>query len=203
MTDGLRALTEAEYEAEARPAFDRVFRSADPFDEPVGTSTELAAVLYPVEYELDARQLAALVVSAKAAGDEGFYLSALERPPADAQDRPYHWYVPFAAIAKYRDLGSVFVLENALYSASGRWGLMISHESHAVVAGTNRFVGDLLSTLATPRESQARAFIEHWRANRQRYRSDVRWLPFLLANVLGPSMASALLGTDTQWLRES
>lgn len=75
-----RPMSEHEYHTQAQKAFDQVFRSSDPFDQPFNSSIERRAILYPLTYELDPIELQAVAAAARAFGDTALYLSFAERP---------------------------------------------------------------------------------------------------------------------------
>src|SRR5207247_7475531 len=93
----------------------------------------------------------------------------------DFFDRGRHWIGRDVPYEVYTALG--LTLENALYSPSGQWGVLISHEQHALVAGTAAFVSAL------------RACYPNWRSDvkrlRERWRNNDRsgWVGPVLARV--------------------
>gem|GEM_PF-2936576 len=68
------------------------------------------------------------------------------------------------------------VMENALYSSSGKWGVMVSHEDHAVIGGTQDFIERFKLHYPNWNEDFA-VFEEKWRLNQQNYGSNIEWLP--------------------------
>lgn len=195
-----RSLTEREFEQDAQAAFRAVFANADPFDQPLNVQVEGRALLFPVRYELSAQMMGALASAAVDLGDDGFFLSVLERPAEAQQDRPYHWFIPFDTLDHYWSLTYPFVLQSALFSPTGRWGLLISNEGHAVVGGPSRFVAELVGAMADSLDAQADAFLREWRDNRIRHAADVSWVPWLLTNIYGERRAAALIGNERDWL---
>lgn len=189
----MRVLTELEYQIEAHHAFRSVFRSADPFDEPIAPSVSHRAILYPVSYDLEPHEFGAIALAAQTVGDNSFYFSVTERPMATEQDRPYHWLIPFEELSGYRSLGYPFVLENAFYSPNGHWGVLISHEQHAVVAGSKQFLDTLFTHLPVSAELQIQEFLSTWKDNHTRLGSKIDWLPRLLRHVYGVEQAELLL----------
>ena len=52
-----------------------------------------------------------------------------------------HWWCQFPSYEDYLNLP--LVLENAIYSIKGNWGIVISHEDHGVVGGTEEFINQV------------------------------------------------------------
>ncbi len=188
-----RPLSEHEYREEAHRAFSAVFRSDDPFDEPFTPSIRHRAILYPVTYELEPSELQAIATAARTVGDDAFYFSVLERPAESEQDRPYHWFIPLEDRNTYHSLGYPFVLENAIYSPKGLWGMMVSQEQHALVGGCDIFLNTLYAHLPVSEDEQVREFLITWKDNRDRLGSKTDWLPRFMTHVYGPEKAQQLL----------
>lgn len=70
-------------------------------------------------FRLEPDELQALEAAARGIGESAMYVSVLERPPGFAQDRPYHWLIPFEERDAYASLGHAFILETAIYSTRG------------------------------------------------------------------------------------
>jgi hypothetical protein len=132
-------------------AFHKIFAigmaSVDVYGEPFRADLPARTILYPVDPELDGDQLDALAMAAEVVGDEGFYVSLVGFDEAETLD--CHWYVPLCELASYDALEPCSIggltHDNALYSPSGRWGMLISLEEHAIVGGTPDFLERLLS----------------------------------------------------------
>lgn len=186
-----RKLSEEQYIQEAANIFNQIFRSSDPFDEPFKNIFEKRSLIYPVFYELDKVQLQALVKAAQAVGDTGMYVSFTERPPAAEQDRAYHWYFPFDEIVIYDVLQEP--LENAIYSTNAKWGLLISHEKHCVIAGSKFFIKILFDNLPFSEDEYIFEFLELWKWFREDFISDIEWLPILLKHLFGKEKATEYL----------
>jgi len=129
-----RPLTETEVERRVRPARDRVFANLDPFGQPFTARLSDRDLLFPVSFELEAGQLAALRGAAATVGDDSAFLLLLAGTP----DEPHYWELPSADASPYEPFD--FLLENALLSPSGQWGMLISSEDHAVIAGAPVFM---------------------------------------------------------------
>jgi len=87
-------------------------------------------------------QYSALVSAIQAVGETGFLLSVAESEGQSFLDRDWgHWSCDLPPYEAYSALD--LTLENALYSRDGHWGVLISHEMHALVGGTEAFVAAL------------------------------------------------------------
>src|SRR5438270_1766897 len=117
----MRAFSEIEFQHEAKLAYEQVFNTTDPFEEPFAARVESRAILFPIHYSMEKPLRRAITHAAKQLGESSFYLSVLERPPAQEQDRAYHWHLGFNEFDQYESLGYPFVLENAIYSDRGTW----------------------------------------------------------------------------------
>jgi len=188
----MRAVSEEEFLREAKPVLDRVFATENPFDPPFALAIQARIILFPVHYAMDRLLSRAIKKASSLLNENSFYLSALERPKAEEQDRPYHWLIPFTHLEEYRELGYPFVLENAIYSTSGTWGVMFSHERHAVLGGPPEFVQVVTQELPKLTD-QVETFIETWKRNQKRLGGNVDWLIRLLTHVYGDEQAQKLM----------
>jgi hypothetical protein len=185
----MRALSEADFLREAKPSFDRVFAAAAPFGEPFAPVMEARAILFPVHYQMGRALARAIRKGSTRLHESSFYFSVLERPQAEEQDRPYHWHIPFDQLREYDALGYPFVVENAIYSTSGTWGLIFSHEHHAIIGGPAAFVEGVTKS----GDKQAERFVKAWKENQDRFGSKLDWLPRLLVHVYGDERTGKLL----------
>ncbi len=187
-------LSEERFRKEAAPALRRIFEREDPWDQPFARSVEIRRLLYPVSCVPEPWLLDAIAYAAKETGDLGFYWSVIERPASEAQDRPYHWYIPFAEMTIYESFSDPFVLENVLYSPRGQWGIMTSHEDHALLGGTLVFFQAMRKVAPEfDNMNQVRDFLSDWKEHRARYGSDISWIPGLLTNVYDAETTHHLL----------
>jgi hypothetical protein len=171
-----------------------VFRSIDPFDAPLREAIGSRAILFPVAYLLDRPQFDAVVTAASLVGDHGICLSITEEFSGDSGAGASHWVLNRWDWHEYRDIGRAGVLENALYSPEGTWGILVSHEQHAVVGGSEPFLKALAAEFPGFRESRVE-FLRFWYDLRDRRATDVSWLPELLAHVYGAAPGAG----ETEW----
>jgi len=190
----MRALTEDEFEREAKGVYEQVFNSTSAFEMPFVASIQARAILFPIHYIMEKPFRRALMKAAKDLNEESFYLSVLERPPAEKQDRAYHWHIGFKEVDLYESLGYPFVLENAIYSDRGSWGLMFSHEGHAVIGGPENFLESVIKALPDGMK-HVEKFIAHWKGNQARFGSDLEWVRKLLNHIYPDGIPEQLLST--------
>lgn len=130
---------------EAIAAFRKVFAAdmahVDVYGAPFQHHLPARTILYPVGPELDDDELDAVARAAEAIGDDGFYVSVVGFLEAERLD--WHWYVPLSGLTAYDSLDVTY--DSALYSPSGRWGMLVSLEEHAIVGGTPEFLERLLA----------------------------------------------------------
>ncbi len=121
----------------------KVFVGDDPFEPSFAPNIQGRRIIYGYEYKycIEHPFTDALIEAASKLGNEGCYISTLWRPSHE----PWHWYIPFSEFNSAYvenekefdefDMRHVFALENVLYSSQGRWGMMFSHKSHALLGG--------------------------------------------------------------------
>lgn len=150
-----QALAAEEWNRAAAPCFDRVFADDDPFGQPFGPEVDRRLLLFPVTRTLEEDQFGALAHAAAGLSEDSFYFFT-DQPWSVDSSEPGHqlWHIPFD-FAAYDEVGAIGA--SALCSPSGRWGLLISDEDHAVVGGPEAFVAEL-SARFPPTEDP----IVHW-----------------------------------------
>ena len=92
--------------------------------------------------------------------------------------------------------------EYALYSPSGRWGILTSLEWCGIAVGSFGFRSHLSS--APEFADSSGKFLEYWRDSRDRLKGRTSWVPALIENVYGATQAAKILsdfGDATAWLR--
>lgn len=164
----------------AQSSWERVFVSRDPFGRPFQKRLARGRLFYPTEfYHLTPRQFDALTSTMNALGEGGFYLSVVESDEAPLFDRRWgHWW--FDTELSYDDYAAIpLTLENALYSEQGNWGVLISHEMHALVGGSDPFVSTL-DTHYPAWERDLSALREAWAGN-----PNGAWIESVVAHVTG------------------
>jgi hypothetical protein len=189
------------------------------FGKPFQPAVASRLILYPLAFWLISEELHGLRRAAAEIGDEGFYewmcegYSNLPIDPAqmalwgiDFEKEPPRYY----AVTDDEEPESERYLETAWLSSSGRWGMIISHEEHGVIGGTEEFIQALrvhLPALEQPREvrpdgtleptdewiqidDQVIAFIQ---AATEWSHDPASWLPDHLAHVYGENAVADLI----------
>lgn len=123
-----------------RGVWKRVFRSNDPFAWPFQPQIATGCIIYPTDgYHLTKRQFMVVREVLDQLGENGFFVSIVESEGQSFLDRGCgHWVCENPSYEEYSQLP--LVLENAIYSRNGRWGILVSHEMHAVVGGSTEFM---------------------------------------------------------------
>ncbi len=123
-----------------RSAWEQVFRSNDPFAWPFRPKFTVGRIFYPTDgYHLTKPQFLAIGEALKQAGEKGFFLSVVESEGLSFLEKNWgHWACENPSYEDYSKLP--LTLENAIYSKEGNWGVLISHEMHALIAGSREFM---------------------------------------------------------------
>jgi len=150
-----------------REAWNAVFAGRDPFVDSLQQDLKRCGLFFPTDgYHLTDEQFRAVMSAARAVGDSQFVVSEVEYA-GDFFRRGRHWLCPVDEFASYVELP--LVLENAVYSPAGKWGLLVSHEQHAIVGGVGSFCRaakyegwerDRAALLSAWARSEARGWIE-------------------------------------------
>lgn len=178
----METITQEEWIRSHGRAFRNVFASFDPFSEPLRPDLEDRALVFPIAYRLTEDQFAAVVRAARISGDPGICVSAVEGGEDADYPFPRHWYLQLWETSEYQRLTGIGVLENAIYSPLGKWGIMVSQSDHAVVGGAKTAVEEILSAFPS-REDSLREFLDYWDYNERVHGVSLSWLPSLLTNV--------------------
>ena len=188
-------VSDPQHLAAARAAFHAVFRNPDPFEEPFQARIPERLILYPISYQLDEQEYAAVAAAASAVGELTAFLTLTENSEGLPFEELRHWHIdlgyhPYEALLSTE--GWVPFMENAIYSTNGLWGLIISHEDHAVIGGPPRFIEGITRNLPDV-GGQIREFLATWKDNRDRLGYEIDWLPRHLTHVYGTERAQSLL----------
>ncbi len=144
-------------------AWQSVYLARDPFSWPYREGL-VGCLCYPTYgYHLTELQYQALLNAIKRIDEDGFFISIVEsREPESLAEDSNHWSCELPPYADYADLP--IVLENAIYSKLGTWGVIISHELHALVGGSEVFVDALRESYGQCDEDVIR-LNEEWSGN--------------------------------------
>lgn len=123
-----------------RSSWERVFSSNNPFAWPFQNAFSTGRVFYPTDgCHLTDVQYSALLDTLRELGETTFFLSVIESDGLSFLEKDSgHWSINMASYEDYCGLN--LTLENALYSKLGHWGIIISHEMHALISGKRNFI---------------------------------------------------------------
>jgi hypothetical protein len=150
-------------------AWNQTFCSNDPFSWPFRSSIAAGCIFYPTDgYHLTEQQFSTVVEAVKQIGETSFFLSIVESEGLSFLDRDWgHWKCTNPTYEEYCQLP--LTLENSIYSTVGKWGILISHEMHALIAGSIEFItliakqyGELEDDLYLLRKSWAGNMNRNW-----------------------------------------
>ena len=192
-----RRLTPKEWRESGAPARNRIFASDDPYEEPFLAEVGSRALLFPMSFAHEGRELEALRAAAGSFGETTCYLQLY----VFAEDEWPYWEIDLSEAEPYD--GIPFIQENSLFSQEGHWGLLVSDENHALAAGAETFVETLVSGLDPPDlDGQALRFVGHYAELQASTGRRYDWLPVLLAHLYGEERA-AELAARAGWPTES
>ncbi len=172
---------------ELKNAYYKIFKKTDPFGRMFNDIIKQKIILCPTNgYYLNKEQFNALMKTSKALGEASFYLYETEGCFLDDLEEKNIYSFGYGEVSnkisyeEYKNLK--IVLENALYSTKGSWGVIISHEDHAVLGGVDGFVS-LFKKNYPEWPQEINNFIELWKSNKELYGSNVTWIPDFLKYV--------------------
>jgi hypothetical protein len=120
-----------------RGCWENIFSSNDPFSMPFASNIKEHFILYPTNgYYLTFEQFNAMTKAYAALQETGFLLSIVEYEETVFQ-RDSNWWCTYPTYEEYVSI--VVPLENSLFSINSLWGILVSHEDHAVIGGNNEF----------------------------------------------------------------
>ncbi len=122
-------------------SWNEIFKTNNPFSYPFQNSIESISVFYPTNgYYLSEDQFQAISLTAKEFNEEAFAISIIEYE-GDCFKKDDHWICNNIHYEDYIDMP--INLENTIYSLNANWGLIISHEDHAIIGGSKAFIEKL------------------------------------------------------------
>ncbi|MDD4402738.1 MAG: hypothetical protein PHI24_13010 [Desulfitobacteriaceae bacterium] len=179
----IRALLESSFDR-IKKAYFKIFSGNSPFEYCFRKEIEKAKLLYPVDgYYLTQEQYIALMLTiSNLYIDEEVIISEIEtesigdifKQNSDVTKYELkHW--SFDLSTTYEEYMQMDInVENAIYSSQGKWGILISHEEHAVIGGSIEFL-DMFKTKYPEFENSMKSFQAYWKYNKKHYNSDMEW----------------------------
>lgn len=128
-----------------KDVFYQIFSNNDPFGKMFVSSISNKILLYPTNgYYLSTKQFSILVQAIQIFGESSFYLSEVEGEAFIEDDLcsvHSNKHLELSINTTYGEYESeTIIFENAIYSCKGKWGIIISHEDHAVLGGCENFI---------------------------------------------------------------
>jgi hypothetical protein len=177
----------------ARLAFNQLFSSTSPFEPAGRIELPVRVVLFPTDsYHLDNGQFKALISAIQRKSERSFFISEVEsEDPFDpnAQWKRQHWECTNPTFDEYASL--IIGVDNALYSENGSWGVLISHELHALLVCDEQF-WQVFKVRYSDSENDFAEFIEYWHRIREEAGTDTKWLPTFVAHLTYPTSTPTL-----------
>lgn len=186
----------------ARALFKKIFHSVDPFDEPFNPIFEEKCVLQIDDYQVLNKYHKAISDTLKVfeASEQNVIhciTEGLKNKKSSLEELKF-WKVNFTS-GFYEELeedkdwfGSA---ESAFFSESCLWAGIISHEWHMVIGGSKEFMRELGRKLNLDQELNK--FIETWKYNHVKYKSDLTWLKSFLTHVYGEERTKSVLANNS------
>lgn len=170
-----------------REAFYKVFKSQSPFTPAGQEEFHVRMVLYPTNvYYLKVKQFQALMGAVYESGEREFFISLVETEtdPFSSQSWNTEWYSHWMCEAPtFEEYMNVDLpIENAIYSVNGSWGVLVSHECHALLVCKPSFWDAFQSQYPDWRQDKEQ-FIELWHFHEKERGVDISWLQPLLTHL--------------------
>ncbi|NMH68003.1 hypothetical protein HF072_04340 [Bacillus sp. RO3] len=177
----MERIQKADNMSRLKEVFQSIFQKSDPFGNPFQESLTEKVLIFPTNgYDLHENQFQALMNTIEQVGQGTFCVSESEGDSFNLSHdfhsdlAPQHWAA--GSTMTYEDYQSIpLVVENALYSLQGQWGLQVSHEDHAVLAGDLLFIDTFKKAYPEWEEDQEK-FLQFWKGVEKEFSTDVGWV---------------------------
>jgi hypothetical protein len=158
--------------------YDKVFNSNDPMGEIFQDDVAYRLLICPIPSPfLDEELLQAAAYAAKLVGDEYFYLSEVEGKSIQSFHDENHWKIHVdVTYEEYTGTTPPILFENAIYSPSGLWGILVAHSDFAVLGGNEIFVNAIKEKYSNWVYGLD-MFLKKWEFNAKHNIGDFRWMP--------------------------
>jgi hypothetical protein len=193
----------ADQRKQARTSFYSVFVSGDPYTEPFSPQITERLLLYPTDnYALTPEQFHALAKAAGSLGEDWAYLlSTALWDQEDWEDSVRElWILELNDLESYLfppENSSIALAENAIYSPTGSWGILVSDMAYALTGGELDFVETFRELTVDDRNERQMIdeWLTFWSGLRRHGHPCDNWLPSLVRHLYGEEKAAALLST--------
>ncbi len=200
MTTKPQKLSSQDELTSAERAFRTVFKTTETFVNPFQTEITKCVILFSEPYALEGKYLNAIGRSALESGDTNIaYISLIEGLSGNEFSSRFHWSFdlfdyPYEELRKDEDWFPL--MENAIYSLNGAWGIIFSEYGHAIIGGSNLFF-DALERQVPQIHEDVYLFLAEIKVDIESSRKTVPyfqgWLPNLLSSIYGSSQAATML----------
>ncbi|SFC82962.1 hypothetical protein SAMN04488168_11058 [Bacillus sp. 491mf] len=168
--------------------FEKIFMSTNPFQYVFTKNIKEVIILFPTDgYYLTEKQFIALQETMVTFKENEFYISEVEgtdifknvEKTNSYQSR--HWIIDDVTSLHDYDEVQLF-LENAIYSTQGKWGLIVSHEEHALLGGTSEFIRRFKMNYPEWEEC-TNNLLKQWKDNERLYGASSIWVDNLIKSI--------------------
>jgi hypothetical protein len=150
-------------------------------------------VIYPTSYQLDKPQLKAVHDTMEIMGEDGFYLTILERSKKKIEPENY-LFIPLKYWEKYFELPGLYqVLVNAIFSKSGTWGILFTTDFFAFSGGKPEFMEVLKQKWPNSIQKQTINFLKYKKSEKERFGWDIDWVINFTEQLYGKEEAKKYL----------
>jgi hypothetical protein len=166
-------------------SFFNVFKSYCPF-EPVGQLYfPVRVVIFPTDsYHLTFEQFNAMVKAAARFNEKEFIISEVEIPAPFKKGS--HWLCTEPSFGDYTKLDTM--IENAIYSINGKWGILLSHELHGLLVCDIPFWNIFCKEYPNCKQDM-NEFLDYWKSvETEGAKTD--WIPLFLKHLSFPECIS-------------
>ena len=167
-------------------SFYSIFDNTNPF-KPIINRNYKMIVFYPTKgYFISEKQFKSLINTLQLIGEKTFYISEIENGKEsfnlnnDVEKYSFKHFIVDVELDINEYFNSQIILENAIYSTKGTWGIIISHEEHAILAADKNFMS-IFKNEYTCYKNDIENFKETWINNNKEYGSDISWIKNILS----------------------
>ena len=157
--------------------YKKIFSNNDPFNNVFNNYIEKKILIFPTKgYYLSKDQYDNLIKVLDFFLEKEIFISEIENGEESFENTVEYCFNHNRIELKtsYEEYLKIPVfLENILYSTTAKWGMMISHENHALLGGSSKFIEKFLENYSYLEDKEK--FLRYWHYNKQNYNSDLNW----------------------------
>jgi hypothetical protein len=165
--------------------FNRIFRTIDTFDNNLfSVEIDQCFLLCPTEQLwLSREQYDSLILLLKEFGEISFFVSEISRncfclTQNELEYKCQHWEC--SVLCNYSDYTSLgLLLENVIYSSTGKWGIIISNEWSGAFGGKTNYT-ETFKRYYSNWQKDITIFKQEWNNRVTLYKSDISWIDAFL-----------------------